>query len=289
MKETIPLYQLNALSNDNGNLTDIFFPDEDEEQPRINIRVPYRSNYYKIGICLKGHATLKANMVQYQVRPGSLMVMPPDMIKQWPEISPDFEALSIFFTKTWMTAGNGINLDIFPFWDSLAQHAFEISTRESEHITQSLLDLQRKYATPHPYRKEILKSHITGLLYEIAAMYDQHKLVSNAGQTRAQQLFQEFRKWVLNHAPQQRALKFYAEKLCITPKHLTETVKEISGKTAGEWIADAVLMEAKFLLHDPDLNVAQVAGLLHFSDPAAFSRFFKKNSGLSPIAYKQLR
>ena len=82
-------------------------------------------------------------------------------------------------------------------------------------------------------------------------------------------------------------MQFYAAALCITPKHLTELVKDATGRTASEWIAEAVALEAKALLQNPALTVAQVAAGLQFTDQFAFSRFFKRSTGLSPTAYRQ--
>jgi len=61
----------------------------------------------------------------------------------------------------------------------------------------------------------------------------------------------------------------------------------VTGKTASEWIEEAVVLEAKALLQNQDLTVAQISDLLHFADQSAFSRFFRKSLGLSPTAYKQ--
>jgi len=287
MNKSIPTYELNTIARGGETGSDVLFLGERSGHSTIDLSIPYRSNYYKIGICLKGHAQLKANLEAYDVTANYLMIMSPNIIKQWPAISGDFNALSIFFTGSFISSGNTISPDKFPFFESYANHAFKLSLKESEEITASLLLLQQKYEAPHPYRNEILKSHITSLLFEIAAIYDRHTLVSSAFQTRAQHLAVDFKKLVLSHASKERALRFYAEKLCITSKHLTETVKEVTGKTAGELITEAVILEAKVLLQNPAFNIARVSELLNFPDQASFSRFFKKNSGLSPIAYRQ--
>jgi AraC family transcriptional activator of pobA len=286
MKTPIPLYELAAFSTQDGN-RDVFFLSERSDQPGINISVPYRSDYYKIGICLQGTAKLKVNLESYDIGPNSLIVIPPGTIKQWPEIAPDFQSLSLFFTREFIASNTIINPDKFPFFESGAQHAIELSPAASENITAALLILQEKHDAPHPYRNELLQSHIASLLYEMAAIYDAQTVVSHAVLTRGQQLSAEFKQLVLSAASTERGLKFYAERLFITPKYLTETVKETTGKTAGEWITESAVLESKVLLRNPALTIAEIAGLLQFSDQAAFSKFFKRNTGLSPAAYKE--
>ncbi len=319
-----------------------------------SLDIPYRGNYYGVGICLRGSAEFKVNLETYIIEPRCLLMNPPETITQWASVSNDFETLTIFFTKEFMTAGrhpagrhpagrhpagrhpagrhpagrhpagrhpagrhpagrhpagrhpagrhpagrhpagrhpatNAIYLDNFSFFEIAAQHAFQLSRSQSKDITASLTMLQQRYNTPHAYQNEILKSLIDILLYKIASIYDQHLLASHTQpvQTRSQLLASEFKKLVHSHFLAERSLTFYAQRLFITSKHLTETVKEVTGKTAGQWIADAVILEAKVLLQNPSLTIAQIADALHFADQSTFGKFFKKSTELSPMAYKQ--
>lgn len=82
-------------------------------------------------------------------------------------------------------------------------------------------------------------------------------------------------------------MRFYASLLHVTPKHLSEVVKAQTGRTAGEWIDQSVILEAKVLLQQKELSISQVADALHFSDQSVFGKFFKVNTGVSPLAYRQ--
>jgi AraC family transcriptional regulator, transcriptional activator of pobA len=64
-------------------------------------------------------------------------------------------------------------------------------------------------------------------------------------------------------------------------------VKEITGKTAGEIINDFVLLEAKMLLDNPSLSIAEIADELQFSDQSFFGKYFKRLTGMSPKEYRQ--
>jgi AraC-like DNA-binding protein len=92
--------------------------------------------------------------------------------------------------------------------------------------------------------------------------------------------------WCKSNSESQRNVNTYAEQLSITPKYLTETVKEITGKTAGEIIDDFVLLEAKLLLDNPALSIAEIADELHFSDQSFFGKYFKRHAGVSPKEYR---
>jgi AraC family transcriptional activator of pobA len=125
------------------------------------------------------------------------------------------------------------------------------------------------------------------LLYETAAAYATLTGAAEPGQPRAQLLTRQFKHLLCTHCTTERQLAFYASHLCITPKHLTETIRAVTGRGASSLIAEAVTLEARLRLQDPALTVAQVAEQLHFADQSTFARYFRHTVGLTPTAYRQ--
>ena len=287
LSNEIPTYQLSVFTNNEAEKLDVFFIDRKLEIAPARIDVPYRSNFYAVGVCLRGEAELKANLENYVIKPGSLVVKPAYVIQQWTRRSDDFESLTICFTKEFVADHNGLNLDKFEFFESTAKHVFPVSAEDLKNVKDSLKVLQQKYYAPHPFRDEILQNLISVLLYEIASIYERLHLSSNSAQTRSDQIASEFKKLLNENFTAERNLKFYAAKLLITPKHLTETIKEATGKTAGEWIAEKVTLEAKVLMQNPSLNVEQISYALNFPDQSTFGKFFKNQTGLAPSVYKK--
>jgi AraC family transcriptional activator of pobA len=287
MNSTIPLYQLTTLTKTAAEPAAVFFLGPNSTAPHLPIDLPYRSSYYKIGICLRGSARLNVNLETYELGPNSVMLLSPYVIKQWPFMSDDCDSLSIFFTKEFISANGGPNLDAFSFFERDARHVFTLPPAEAESITVLLRAIEQKYDAPHVYREEILRSLIHILLHEMAPIYSAQHVSTKTIQSRSQLIAAEFKKLVNSHYATERSLAFYADKLCITPKHLAETVKEATGKRAVEWLAEAVLLEAHVLLQNPGLTVGQIADTLHFADQSTFGRFFRNNTGVSPAGYRQ--
>ncbi|MFK4729769.1 helix-turn-helix domain-containing protein [Agromyces mediolanus] len=95
-------------------------------------------------------------------------------------------------------------------------------------------------------------------------------------------LLDEQGPWIID-----RSVEAAAQLLGCTPKTLTAAVRERSGRTAKQLIDDRVVLEAKRLLaHLPDLPVREVAEALGFHDSANFSKFFKRQVGLAPAAFR---
>lgn len=271
----IPTYRLNILKQDVAHQLDFLFVNHRVETPVVAIDIPYRSNYYGVGICVRGEAVLQANLESYQIKPGCLVTMSPHVIKQWHYMSDDFKTLTIFFTDQFL-GGN----DQFPFFESVANHVFAVTSVEAQEITATLKFIQRKSG-----QQDILPSLASVLLQEATALYNRQSFVVNIP-SRSQLLTGDFKKLVQAHYYTERSVRFYAEQLFVTRKHLSETVKEITGRTAGEWIDATVVLEAKVLLLNPSYSIARIADMLNFADQSRFGRFFKNLTGQSPIEFR---
>jgi YesN/AraC family two-component response regulator len=94
---------------------------------------------------------------------------------------------------------------------------------------------------------------------------------------------------VQTHYREQRGLDFYADKLCITPKHLSKVIKAISDKPANDWIDEHVVLEAKALLKSTNMTIEQISDELNFPSQSFFGKYFKRVTGMSPKEYKLKR
>ena len=84
-----------------------------------------------------------------------------------------------------------------------------------------------------------------------------------------------------------RDVGFYAEKACLSTKHFSAVIKQETGHTAAHWIHTHIVMEAKRLLHiRRDLPVQAIADMLGFDEQATFSRYFRRETGLSPTEFR---
>lgn len=82
-------------------------------------------------------------------------------------------------------------------------------------------------------------------------------------------------------------MQFYADRLCLTPKYLSQVVHAVSGRHAGDWIRDYVILEAKALLKSGQYTIQQVSDMLNFANQSFFGVYFKKAVGCSPTVYKE--
>ncbi|HEY6026055.1 MAG TPA: helix-turn-helix domain-containing protein [Pseudolabrys sp.] len=87
----------------------------------------------------------------------------------------------------------------------------------------------------------------------------------------------------------ERLIRFYSERLNMTPDRLNDHVKRATGVTAGHLIRQRVLTEAKRQLVFTGQAIHEIAYDLSFSDPSHFTRFFRKQTGMTPQSFREGR
>ena len=96
-----------------------------------------------------------------------------------------------------------------------------------------------------------------------------------------------FHNDLTQHFREHRDVSFYAEKACLSTKHFSAVVKQETGHTAAYWIHRQVVAEAKMLLHvRRDLSMQVIADMLGFEEQSTFSRYFRRETGMSPSDFR---
>jgi len=139
-------------------------------------------------------------------------------------------------------------------------------------------------ATDNPHRLNIAK-HLTKAFF-YGAGYNFHKLKDNTIKTKNEQLVDDFINLIQTHFREERGVEFYASKLRLNSKYMSTIVKQTSGKSAGEWIDERIILEVKALLRSTNMTVQQMADELNFPTQSSFGKYFKRLVGVSPKGYR---
>lgn len=246
-------------------------------------RYPFKTDMLTATICIKGRAEGSANLQKITTLPNSFNVILPGQIITHDYQTPDFEARHIIMSSKFV---NTLGLDNrFPLFRASNQI---IETKLSDYELEAILTFYEmlKWNITHKndYILETVRHMTLAFFYGFSHTF-QHNIASKK-KNRSQQLSEDFLILVKQHFKQEHSLEFYANKLCVTPKHLTTTIKSTTDSTAKEWIDKHLLLEAKALLKSTNLNIQQIADTLHFTSQDVFSKYFKHHIGITPKEYR---
>lgn len=249
---------------------------------------PFKIQFAMMILCLNGHMRVNLNLNEYKLQRNCIQIVTPGAIAQCVEITPDSRmAIIAFATVNNLPEGNPQSALIMRKF--LIDNAMlQLSDREMgemiglyHHMRQQLVQPERLFT------HEIINSYIQIFYYSLCQLMSPYiEQQDTQYVSRKKQIFDQFTLLLRQHYTQERSISFYAEKLCITPKYLSQVIYDISGQHARNWIRDHVILEAKALLKCGKYNVQQVSDLLNFANQSFFGSYFKKAVGCSPSAYQ---
>ncbi|MEH0157276.1 helix-turn-helix domain-containing protein [Limibacter armeniacum] len=247
---------------------------------------PFRSNHFSILIVTKGTLKLKVNLLEYTLQESEIIIIPPSAIREF-TFQQNIHFKSILFTQEFLkqSALMGKYLSIANFLKEGISTCQKLKPADYNIILQlikTLTDLLNNEAF-HSNDTEVVNSIFKATLLKIRQYYDEMHIDNAVTST----VIYRFLKLLSEHYLEHREVTFYAEKLHMNEKYLTQLLKKKTGKTTREFITEMVNIEAKVLLNNKQLTIKEIAHHLNFMDQFHFSRFFKKYVGISPSQYRK--
>lgn len=134
------------------------------------------------------------------------------------------------------------------------------------------------------YRDKMISSILQALIYYIAGLLINSD--KREKKERKEELLSKFIQLIIKHYKENRTLDFYAEKLFISTKYMSDIIKKTSGLTAHDWIDRYTILEAKILLRSTNKTIQEISNELNFPNHSFFSKYFKHHMGMTPKAYR---
>ena len=171
----------------------------------------------------------------------------------------------------------------------LKEPRLTLAEDDNLHLMELMGIIRRYLLSPdHPFRSECLRTTYGLFLLELNAI--QERTIRNRRfPKRIEELFFDFLRLVPIHFTEHHDVGFYASQLCITPRYLSQIVRNVSGRTVVDYINQMLLMETSYLLQQTSLPIADIAVRLHFSETASLTRFFTRMKGVNPREFRKGR
>ena len=258
----------------------ILVRESDIVKKQITFRQPMRLAEWRLLHILAGTASYRINLVDHLLQGNEVLVLPSDTIVEVLSLSKDFaaEALTVIDFPGVDSNGTGRLLPkemLHLLLDTTARKCFG-----------AYFGLLHKQMT----RAKVCDTAVSLLFLAMVADAASLKRTMCAGNTRQQsrgeKILARFIHLLQQFGATHRNIPFYAEQLHVTPNHLSDVVRQHSGLSVMDWIHRTTTTEAKLLLKHTDLMIYEISQRLNFPEPTAFNRYFKKQTGVTPLAYR---
>jgi AraC family transcriptional regulator, transcriptional activator of pobA len=183
-------------------------------------------------------------------------------------------------------------IDQYGFFDYEVTEAIHLSPKEEQIIRELHEKIYNEYFNnPDEYSREIILSHVSSILKYSQRFY-KRQFIDRAQVTgKTTSKFNDVLKKYINEGFLEKKglpnVSYIADKLAISPRYLSDLLKQESGKTAIELIHIFLISEAKNLLKIGEKGVAEIAYELGFENASYFTRLFKKQTGMKPMEFRK--
>ena len=218
-----------------------------------------------VALCLEGSAEYTVDTKVHQVQKNDVIVINDGQMLSEYKLSPDCKGIAIMASND--------------FFAEIIKEVYEMSQVFLFAYSNPVFNLKPEKAATfnvyfnmicekvedrgHRFRRELAISLLKAMIYDIGNEIYQ-KQANSPKRTRAEVIFGNFIALVKDNFRHERRVSWYGEQLCITPKYLSETVKQVSRRTPNEWIDYFVVLEIRVLLKSSTLSIKEIAESLHF-------------------------
>lgn len=275
--------------------SDIVFMEKLESLPEL-CSVKLKFNVFVF--CLNGKLELDVAETHYVVHEGETFICPSGMIISNVMVSPDFKFTILSLTDRIIQSLLSTNVDI---WNRAVyyrrEHVGKMRTNEtSRQFASQFMGIVRTMIAnkDNPFREEMVRSMLQIILLSFCAHKKNDEeseghaipnLYTKSPQGKA--LFSKFLELLKEEPIRHRPVYYYAEKLCISAKYLSHVCKEVSGKSANEFIQAVVVEDITHYLRNTTLSVKEISNILGFPNISFFGKYVKSHFGVSPNEYRK--
>ncbi|WP_278372162.1 helix-turn-helix domain-containing protein [Segatella bryantii] len=243
-----------------------------------------------LALCLKGHAEYIVDTDKLIVHPNDLVIINEGQLTEDYKLSEDCSGIAIMLSQDFLQEIiEGVNEISSLFLFSRTHPILSLQPEEVNAIINYFQLLKEKVQNKnHHFRKDTVRMLISSMIYDVSNAIYRIQHINIKRQSRGEIILAKFIYLVEQNFKSERRVSWYAQKLCITPKYLSEIIKQVSHRTPNEWIDYYVTRELKVLLKNSGKSIKEITQEMNFANQSFLGKFFKEHVGMSPTEYRRL-
>lgn len=283
MSNKLPVYSIASFQNQLDNHEFYANNFSNHVQNHYFTNLPHKHDFYLVVLITKGSGWHEVDFVRYTIEKGSVFMLQPGQMHYW-ELSSDIDGYVFFHTKTFFDeVYTTFKINHFPFFNSFYSNAeFSVSNDKLERLAILMKELITETQLPAYFSIQKIHALLNLVYIEFSRGFIQE---NSTIQSAYLNKLLSFENSIELNYKNEKSVQFYANKLNISSKHLNRIVKESLNKTSSDLIAERLILEAKRMLIQLKFNVTQIGYELGYQDKSYFVRFFKKQTGETPMNF----
>jgi AraC family transcriptional activator of pobA len=244
---------------------------------------PHKHDFYLVVLFTKGTGTHEIDFISYPVKPGYVFLMSPGQMHNW-SLSPDADGYIFFHTKSFYDKAFTLSsIRDYPFFGSSYHLPYIALSKNTMIISEQLFkEIVQEYKKNELLKFEKLHALFSLVYIELSRHYSSGVKVENQNYLHK---LRKMESYIDAHYKTKKYPYEYAELMNMSEKHLNRITKACLNKTTRDLIAERIILEAKRMLIHSKYTIKEIALELGYEDHSYFSRFFKKNTGETPLAF----
>ncbi len=247
------------------------------------------SRYVSHMLCLQGQYDFTFNGEPMTLRAGELMIVPSAEFIDSGQGSGDFRCSVIYVVMEFLrTCTPKNNYDVFGVLSLFNNPIIPLEPAQLQQCRRDYAAVEERLSqTDHHFQQDIMESVTRMLFLDFYEFHASHYGMRDISLQNSELMNRFIALLEEGHYMRRRDVGFYADKLCVTAKYLSEVCKQASGMAANYWINRFTALHIRRLLLEKKLSLTEISDMLEFSSPAYFTRFVRNNLGMPPSAFRE--
>lgn len=264
-----------------------------EEESTCGSELEFTSDFYFIGLRKMRSGSMLYGKTKYDHDRGSLAFFKPNQHVSFNNIRLQERGFVIYIHQDYLTGTSLFNdISKYSFFDYEINEALHLTPAEEIIIWELYNRIEAEYNNNvDEFSKTIMLSHVDSILKYSDRFYRRQfinrKEISGTTVTRFTALLQQYSTEDMLYESGMPNVQSMAEELHLSPRYLSDLLKQETGKTAIELIHIFLIGQAKNMLSDKEKNITEIAYTLGFDNPTYFSRLFKREVGMPPNKFRK--
>lgn len=250
-----------------------------------------RRDFYKISL-VRGRTVYHYADKSIETDGTALMFFNPNVPYTYESLNDERSGFFCIFKESFFTESLRTNINELPMFATGSKPAYMLNKTQDKHVSAIFKKMLEEINSDYKYKYDLLRNYVTEMIHYALKMQPSEMLYQHTdANARITAIFTELleRQFPIETTHQRftmRSARDFADKLAVHVNHLNRAIRETTGKTTTDHIAERLLGEAKALLKHTNWNISEISYSLGFEEPAHFNNFFKKHTSSTPSSYR---